>query len=362
MKQIVFLILSIFLFLGCAPKKVVTIPAPQKEVQVKKDEIVQPIIQSVQKHELTDEEKIFKVAIIFPSKIVGKYANSTINTIMGYLLYKNEKFEIEAFDSVNQDFENMKRNFDDIAQKGYTKVIALYPKGALENIYSIDATRKMELFLPLIHKKDSPYRDHNFIYGGISYDDQLSKLLTLSNGANAMFYEDSSLGRKLKFAYDNLVPHSNPVKPVSRIDTKYKRLVEDEKLNGKALMLNTPIIKSSIILSQLRAHEIEPNIILSTQLNYNPLLVSLTQFEDRVNFITANSIEKTDDVLTENLALLDAEIGYNWVNYASLVGINHFFSWNKDGLIKNHIANNQVQYKVHLYNSTAYGFQKINIE
>ncbi len=361
MKQILLVLLTIFFFLGCAPKKVVTVPKKEVKEEIKV-EIEQPVVQPVIKQETMVEDKVFKVAIIFPSKIVGKYANSTINTIMGYLLYKNEKFEIEAFDTINQDLESMQKNFNEIAQKGYTNVIALYPKSALKNLYSISATNKMQLYLPLIHKKDSPYRGHNFIYGGISYDAQLAKLLTLSNGDNAMFYEESSLGRKLKFAYDNLVPKSFPTKSIRRIDTKYKRLVEDEALNGKALMLNTPIIKSSIILSQLRAHEITPNIILSTQLNYNPLLVSLTQFEDRVNFITANSIEKTDDVLTENLALLDAEIGYNWVNYASLVGINHFFSWNKDGLIKNYIANNQVQYKVHLYNSTAYGFQKINLE
>jgi len=354
-KQIILIVAAIFLFLGCAPKKEVVI---SKKVE-KKEVVIAPEPVLEKKEPLFVEKEHFKVAIIFPSKVVGKYANSTINTIMGYLLYKNEEFEVESFDSMNQEYYNIEKNFNEIKEKGYKNVIALYTKEAISDISRMEATNSMTIYLPLVNKNDAPYTSSNFIYGAISYDAQLQKLLTFSNGDNAMFYEQSNLGRKLRAGYDNLVPVSSPVKPVSRIDTKYKKLVEDEALNEKALMLNTPIIKSSIILSQLRAHDIKPNIILSTQLNYNPLLVSLTQFEDRVNFIIANSIESTDPVLTETLALLDAEIGYNWVNYASLVGINNFFSQNSDGLIKNSVYNNQVNYNVHLYNSTEYGFQKI---
>jgi SRSO17 transposase len=309
-----------------------------------------------------DEDDVFKIAVVFPSKVVGKYASNTINTIMGYLLYKNQPFVIESFDSMNQEEQNIANSLEEIKRQGFKKVIALYTKEALSKVIGTNQSNDLQIYFPLIHKKDSVYNYSNFIYGAISYEQQIEKLLSLSNGKNAMFYEQSDLGFRLKGYYESDVPPSFIEKSVSKIDTKYKKLADDESLNETTLMLNTPIIKSSIILSQLRAYDIKPQLVLSTQLNYNPLLVSLTQFEDRVNFITANSIEQTPLVLNETIALLDAEINYNWVNYSSLVGINYFFSKNEDKLIKNSVINNQVLYNVHLYNSTKYGFQKINLK
>lgn len=313
----------------------------------------------IKEDEITFDEEKFKIAIVFPSKVVGKYANNTINTILGYLLYQEVPFEIETFDSLNQEFDNIQNSFSQIKEKGYKRVIALYTKEALTTILDIEESKERLVYFPLINKKDTTNTYKYFMYGAISYENQLKEILKLSNNQNAMFYEESRLGNRLKNNYDAIVGYEYLGKSIKAIDAKYQKIVEDELLNDTSLVLNTPIIKSSIILSQLRAHDIKPNIILSTQLNYNPLLVSLTQFEDRVNFITANSIEPTNDVLTETLSLLDAEIKYNWVNYSSLIGVNYFYSQNDDGLIKNEIFNNEVNYGVNLYNSTAYGFQKI---
>lgn len=358
MKHLVLIFLSIFLFLGCTTQKTITIkPVKQKPV-VKRDYEYKEI---KQEKEITfEKEEHFKVAVVFPSKVVGKYANNTINTILGYLLYQNESFEIETFDSMNQSYENIEKSFNEIEEKGFKRIIAMYTIDALPIVADIASAQKSLIYFPLINKEAAlDYDNKYFMYGAISYENQMKEILKLSNNNNSMFYEDSSLGNKLKNRYSELVEEPFISKVVSRIDTKYKELVEDELLNDTTLVLNTPIIKSSIILSQLRAHEIKPTLILSTQLNYNPILVSLTQFEDRVNFITANSIEPVNDILTETLSLLSADIKYNWVNYSSLVGINYYFSKNDDALIKNDIIDNQVLYDVHLYNSTAYGFQKI---
>ena len=316
MKHIILFILSIFIFLGCAAQKTITVDS------VKKPKIVNEHYETVEEKEIEinfDENEDFKVAIIFPSKVVGKYANNTINTILGYLLYKDIKFQIETFDSQNQEYENIKNSFAQLKEKGYKKVIALYTKDALPTLLGLEETKETLVYFPLINKNEAINSYEYFIYGAISYEEQLKKLLMLSNEQNSMFYEESKLGNKLKNFYETIVSPAYLSKSIRRIDTKYKKLVDDENLNESTLVLNTPIIKSSIILSQLRVHDIKPNIILSTQLNYNPLLVSLTQFEDRVNFITANSIEKTDNVLTETLSLLNADINYNWVNHCNCI-------------------------------------------
>ena len=123
--------------------------------------------------------------------------------------------------------------------------------------------------------------------------------------------------------------------------------------------MNTSIIKSSIILSQLRAYGTVPYKILSTQLNYTPLVISLTQYPDRKNFVIANSISKTDFKLQESLLLLDADIEYNWVNYSTLVGVDSLFSKTQSQLFPEKIIDNQVSYDVLLYKNTRHGFKKL---
>ncbi len=130
-------------------------------------------------------------------------------------------------------------------------------------------------------------------------------------------------------------------------------------LQNSSLFLNTSIIQSSIVLSQLRAHGTEPYRILSTQLNYTPLVVSLTQFPDRKKFVVANSIGKTDLKLQESLALLNSDIQYNWVNYSTLIGMDFLYKKNDSELFPSRIKNNQVSYEVQLYKNTRYGFEKI---
>ncbi len=355
MKHILIIISIIFLFAACAPKKEIIIQVPTKKDKSIDEKVTLEDFSYIQ---TSDED--FKVAIIFPSKVVGKYANSTVNTALSYLIYKKEKFDLETFDSFNQSKESIKRVFDEAISKGYKNIIALYTKEALNDIYSLRDIHNINVYFPIISKSDFLYKAKNFTFGAISYDNQIKTLLSLSNNVDASFYANSSIGLKLKSKYDTYVTNLKVEKKVKKTNINYKKLVDDENLNDTTLMLNTPIVKTSIILSQLRANEIKPSLILSTQINYNPILVSLTQVEDRINFIVASSIEKTSNELEEILSLIGADITYNWVNYSSLIGLNYFFNKNEDGLIKNDIINNEVSYKVNLYNSTSYGFLKMS--
>lgn len=358
MKHILILISSVFLFVACAPKKQIVIqttPTVKKEINVVEEQI------SLEDFaEIVTSDSDFKLAIVFPSKIVGKYANSVVNTSLSYLLYKNEKFEMQTFDSLDQSSESIQEVFSQLIEEGYKNVIALYTKDALEEIYAIRDIHKINVYFPIIAKESFLYKGDNFNFGAISYDKQLEQLLSLSNNSDSNFNEQSSIGNRLKEKYDQLIEFPKVQKELKRSNVNYRSLVDDKELNDTTLMLNTPIVKTSIILSQLRANDIKPSLILSTQINYNPILVSLTQVEDRVNFIVASSIEDTNDELEEVLSLVGSDIKYNWVNYSALVGLNYMFNQNEDQLIKNEIINNQVEYKVNLYNSTAYGFLKMS--
>jgi SRSO17 transposase len=119
------------------------------------------------------------------------------------------------------------------------------------------------------------------------------------------------------------------------------------------------MVKSSILLSQIRGKDLKPYRILSTQLNYNPLIISLTQRADRTKLVFANSIGKVDEELEENISLLGADIKYNWVNYSTLIGIDYLVRNTTPvfDLLSYDIENNQVQYDVNIVKNDGYSFK-----
>lgn len=410
MKNLLFVIASFFILIGCAPKEQVQTPKePVKVVEVKEEpklevveeepEVTEPVV------EVIEEETIDKVAIIYPSKIVGKYAKSTVNTITAYLIYNNKEFEIETFDTYNEDSLNILDQMAIIEERGFTKVIALFTQNGFNTLNMKDEAISLNVYFPLINKNEIITENNNFIFGGISYEDQLELLKTLSSEKSTMFYVKSYIGNKLKTIYENKFENEMIVKEIQRKNNKYKNIMEDERIIGSTVLLNTPIIKSSIIMSQLTAYEVEPDKVLSTQLNYNPLLMKLTQPRDRTSFYVVNSISNVDDYLVDMVKTLGANINYNWVDYSSLVGVDYLLTKKEnsvkeslsvfssvevneeiekvvevveteikeeiseeivavneeENLIKTKVVDNQAVYKPVLYKGTAYGFEKVDL-
>ncbi|WP_419764372.1 MAG: hypothetical protein ACNI28_11445 [Arcobacter sp.] len=361
MKQFYLIVAILFLFTACNNKEI-NLPK-SNNTNEKVQSTSYTYIKTTPVHsnnEELSEDGNFRIAVVFPSKVVGKYGNSTINSVIGYLLFQNSKFEIESFDSEDESVENIYNTLNEVKNKGYKKVIALFTKNSLATINNISSVSNMKIYFPLISKSESYYKSTpNFIYGAISYENQMKKLLELSNGSNSQFYEDSSIGYRLKNIYEGLVPQVIVNQKILQSNNNFKKIVTNESLNHTNLMLNTTIVKASIILSQLYAYETKNGAIMTTQQNFDPLILSLTQYEDRLNLFFANSIENTDERLTELLTLLDTDVKYNWVNYSTLIGIDYLFSKNRDALIKNNIVNNEVLYNTYLYYSTEASFKKL---
>ncbi|WP_108063798.1 hypothetical protein [Poseidonibacter lekithochrous] len=373
MKQLLSIFLVTFIFIGCAPKKTVEISIPSgNNVDIGKpvDKIEDlPVlgekIEALDEAAIEEDEtailenkEVFKIAFIYPSKVVGKYAKTAMNTMLGYFEYKKINYDIKVFDSLNEDPINVNNAFSEIRDSGFTKVIALFSPKAVDTVHLAD-TYDLDVYLPLTNKNDVFSVNDNFIYGGISYDDQISRLLAYSNVKNSMFYQNSFLSKKLKFKYENIVDDIKIIKEVKKKRNNFKNLVDDERLNGNTIFLNTGIVKTSILLSQLRAYEIEPRVVLSTQVNYNSKLIALTQKKDRLNFIVANSIDLVDSALLDTLASYGSDVVYNWVDYSTLVGINYLYDSNETLLISTVVNDNEVVYVPKLFKSTAFGFLEI---
>ncbi len=363
MKNLLVILLPLFILIGCAQKPVVVSTKPSVIKTEKPQEIVDIVIPEpevlVEDEIPVEEDLSSKIAIIYPSKIVGKYAKSTLSTVSAYLLFNNMPFVVETFDTYNENSESILSELNKLNEKGYRKVIALFTQNGFNILNSLDESKDLNIYFPLINKSEIYTENENFVFGGISYQKQMNLLESLSSQRNTMFYIKSYLGNKLKDYYLNSFGESI-IKEIDRKNNKYKYIMNDKRMIGSTVLLNTPIIKSSIIMSQLTAFEINPIRVLSTQLNYNPLLLKLTQERDRENFYVVSSISEVDAFIEDYARLLGSDIQYNWVDYSSLIGVNYLLKNNESDFIKTEIIDNQVNYEETLYKSTFYGFKKVS--
>ena len=429
MKQIIALIVLVFLFFGCTPKQTVQLKMPNSQnsyvkpekkttiredkrtvvqelepidivessgkAQPKKQEIkevapveyeVAPIMegdkiesQTPSKSKGSSENEILdkqidkqvsvesdidttkikmKVAFIYPSNLVSKYAKSSISTVSGYLSHQNSDYELIVIDTETENSGKIASAFQQVREENIKNVIALFTPNAVGTLNSV-VTSDLKVYLPLIEKKDVSTSNNSLIFGSISYEDQIKKLSSYSSGSDVMFYQDSNLGSKLKRAYESVVSDARFKREISKNENNFKGIVTGSGLSGSTLFLNTDIVKTSMILSQLRAYDVYPKVILSTQLNYDPLLMTLTQEQDREQFILANSIDVVDKELRDNVSTFGGNIQYEWVDYSTLVGINYLYYGKNSNLVPTKIENNQAVYTPRLFKCTEYGFLEI---
>lgn len=398
MKQIITLLILVFVFFGCNQKQSVQLQLPQKKGTVKEVKIKEPkkstetisiveeilpidIKESTSENiniQITNPENIdstiaesvnedikidinrvkIRVALIYPSKLVEKYAKSSLNTISGYLSYQNADYELIAIDCETESYDKINSAFSSLSQTGITNVIALFTPNAINSLESI-VSSNLKVYLPLIEKKDSLSNNESLIFGSISYEQQIEKLNSYSSSNNVMFYQNSYIGNKLKKAYDSVIYETKTKKEISKDEKNFRGIVNDYRLNNSSLYLNTDIVKTSLILSQIVAYNISPRVIFSTQLNYDPMIMMLTQEKDREKLIIANSIDTVNKELKDEIANFGGNIVYEWVDYSTLVGINYLYYGSNSSLIQTQIVDNQAVYNPKLYKSTDVGFSEI---
>jgi hypothetical protein len=294
------------------------------------------------------------IAIVVPTSTIGRYAIEAINSINIYMLYRKKPFFVKVYDLKTQSRSNIIKIFDQLKQDNVKKAIVMTTKDTLGTISKIDGIENIKIYFPLVYKDEISssvnISNMNVAFGAISYKDQFEALTKYANSNKLVdFYDNSSLGsmlhRYLK-KYD--------IKYAKRINdnnSRYKRFIKNSsRLSQSTLFLNTPIVKSSILLSTIAGTQhLRLNKILSTQLNYSPLIFKLTQKLDRKLLTVASSIGKLPDGLAQYSDLMGTNITYSWVNYATIVGMEYLVYDNVDIFEDLKIVNKQVRYPVRLY-------------
>ncbi len=304
-------------------------------------------VQSVDPSEFIGEGNV-NVALLVPKKVIGAYANSISNAIISYLLFKDAQFKFETFDSQDESQESILQKISEIKSRGYQFVIAPFTQKGAEIISN--SVSDILVFIPTVNKYDLNTTSENIIYGGIDYKRQIDHLLSYANDRVALFGDGSKLSHKLsdytkQEAYDKIVY----AKDIKNIKTNLSSfLKKNAKLKKASIFLNMPIVKSSLIASQLTQYELQPHVLLSTQVNYNPLLFKLTQYKDREFFYIANSISGYNAELKDINLVLGNSPDYNWIDYSTSIGLDYSFSQMLDGsrVFNEDIYDNQIDYQV----------------
>lgn len=314
--------------------------------------IVTPVLAAPMPKPLNDDSTMIKIAVLVPQKTIKKYAITSVNSVISYLLYKNYYFDLNVFNSGDEREESIAKALSDIQAGGYHYIIApVTADGA-----NIIASRVSDtlVFIPTLHRSSVRSAGSNIIFGGIDYDQQIAMLAEKANERVGTFEDGSGLSYQLN---GYVKKNNNRVFYEKRVESpkaNFKQMFKgNSSLNNASLYLNTQLVTASLIASQLRANEIHPYALLSTQVNYNPLLLTLTQYEDRDKMYIANSIQKAPPALEEINTMFGHDIVYDWVNYSTSIGADYLCQQFFDGKIsrsfKESISGNQVVYNTSLY-------------
>ncbi len=337
------------------------------------------------------EEMKLKIALLLPYKKIGRYAASTTNAAFAYLIARNQSFELKTYNIESEEFEDVEAALLKMQKDEFNYIIApLTLKGA-ETLVSLNPYE--EIYFPTIHKKDINSTLPNIYFGGIDYKAQSDVLLQEAVSPLVIFYDKSTIGKslakyeeeKFKFKekidenatqeilsdnsegyfieldeFDAQVDNTQVLRDENRTVIKYsiprrvtnieEQLLYNDDIMQGSMFINTPIVKTSMIMSQITMYDVNATNVLSTQINYNPLVLSLTQYVDREKMIIANSITHNNSIFIETNSLLGNDIVYDWINYTTTVGMDYFFNkiTRQDKQYNIEMLDNQMQYPIEL--------------
>ncbi len=306
-----------------------------------------------------------KIAMLVPQKTIRRYAISTVNSVLAYLIYRKYNFDLKVYDSQDEKQDSLLSTLQKIRNDGYSYIIApLTENGAKIITQNADG---LTIYIPTVNidKIDNP--SPNIIFGGISYKDQVQKLLTYTSNKIAVFSDTSSIANELNSDVDMTQKLIVYKKQFTNPNINFKKILKwNKKLDGASIFMNLPLVKTSLLASQLRVYDRTPYNLLSTQINYNPMILTLTQYEDRKSLLIANSISGTNTEITRTSDMLGSNIEYDWVNYSTSLGVdifyNRYFLPSENRNFSEIVENGQVKYKTTIMSTKRYTIEPTTYE
>ncbi len=306
-----------------------------------------------------------KIAVIIPQKIIKSYANVVSNAVLSYVLKQDADIEIKFINSNDESPQSLTNAMQTARAQGFNYFIAALTSNGTNIINSLVLSNEL-IYIPSVHSSFIINPKPNLIFGGIDYKDQISALLAYSNEKIVAFDDGSSLGQKLneyvRMQSSDYHEASIVGKDINLNDTLSKK----SKFNDASIFLNIPIVKASLVATQMRGFEIKPYALLSTQINFLPNIFNAIAQRDRQNLFIANSLNPVNDLFLGLGDLFDVDFRYSQIGYSSAFGTEYiytnFIDKSADRIFTERVENSQVLYGVKIYNAKGDHFDEANQE
>jgi hypothetical protein len=276
-------------------------------------------------------KKKITITIVADKKIFSPLMKKISQSLASAFILQHQPFNIKTAEL----------NESNLSNSNLTIALLTYKqREKLKNLATLNGIT----FIPTLNKNLIDSNDSSLFFGGIDYFAQLQELLNETSKLAIFYIPNSYLSNNLTNQAKNLVNESISYEIKSKKSNLKYVLKGNKELNATAILLNTPPVISSLILSQMTYYDIEPPKKLSTQINYSPKIVELTQRKDRENFYVANSISNIPYSFDAIGAIFDINLNFNWVIYATFIG-THKLLHIENGF-KEEFIDNQIQYDI----------------
>ena len=271
-------------------------------------------------------------AVIINKAKFFKFVPSILNSINAYLIQKGVDFNVTVY--------NNNVNISTIPQKYIIDIET--NKSKISSFKNYNKT----FFIPTFNKDDFNESFENIYFGGINFKKQLNQFNGFINSRLITISQKSQISQKL-LEYEKENPFFIKNYNVSNINY--------DRLDNSFVILNTDTSKSAQILSKITSKNIKPLLIFSPQLCYSPSIIFLTQPQDTEKLLIANSILNPPSNIEDYANLLNSDIKYNWLNYATDILVNKIYNMqnNSDIFYMSdfyiYIFDNQINYHTKLY-------------
>ncbi|MFA6189608.1 MAG: hypothetical protein WC680_10070 [Sulfuricurvum sp.] len=305
-----------------------------------------------------------KIALLSSPSIIGKYSQSTYNVAMATLLASGQSFELTAYAMPNESYETISTTIEKITNEKNVAILAPLTLEGVKNLLKVQTS--LPIIIPTVHRRDIGFTPDNIIFGSIDYEAQIKVLVPFMANSLAIFYGDSLVGSVLSKTTQSVASESSKnIKNFSTypVDIQgsniVKYLARPTAFNKKSVITHLPVVKTSMLLSQMTFAGAHETNILSTQINYDPALITLTQFPDRKNMIIANSIIEQVPSIYEANALMNNDLSFDWINYTTSVGTDYLISnfYELQRAYSMPIIDHQIIYPIELMHPKESGFE-----
>ena len=306
-----------------------------------------------------------KIAVIIPQKVIKSYANVVSNAILSYILKQDANIEVKFINSSDESLSSLQNALQNARNEGFVYFIAALTQNGANIANSLILPNEL-IYIPSVHSSFVTAPKPNLIFGGVDYKAQISALLAFANEKIVAFDDGSTLAQKLneyvRMQSNDYYESSITGKDINLNDTLSKK----SKFDNASVFLNIPIVKASLVATQMRGFEIKPYALLSTQINFLPNIFSAITQRDRQNLFVANSLNSLDERFLGVGDLFGVDFRYSQIGYSSALGVEYiytnFINKSASKIFAERVDGSQVLYDVKIYDTKSDHFNEVNLQ